>query len=313
MTKEILITGGCGYVGTVLTKSLLENKFRIKVIDIQWYGNYLKKHKNLKILKKDIRDIAAQDIKNVDTIIHLASISNDPSSEVNPKLSWEVGPLATLKLLSLAKEAKVKKFIYASSGSVYGVSKKKKVSEETALFPLSDYNKQKMVTEKIVENFSNFFNTIILRPATICGNSKRLRLDLTVNLLTYQAYKNNLITVYGGNQIRPNLHIDDMISCYIFCIKNNIQGIYNVGFENLSVLDIAKLIQKKTNCKIKVTKSNDPRSYRLYSNKIIKAGYKNNKNVCNAIDELLNFFSKSKFNISKKNINLEVIKKLKIK
>ena len=313
MTKEILITGGCGYVGTALIKSLLENKFRIKVIDIQWYGNYLEKHKNLKILKKDIRDITAQDIKNVDTIIHLASISNDPSSEVNPKLSWEVGPLATLKLLSFAKEAKVKKFIYASSGSVYGVSKKKQVSEETALLPLSDYNKQKMVTEKIVENFSNFFKTIILRPATICGNSKRLRLDLTVNLLTYQSYKNNLITVFGGNQIRPNLHIDDMISCYIFCIKNNIQGIYNVGFENLSVLDIAKLIQKKTNCKIKVTKSNDPRSYRLNSSKILKVGYRNNKNVCNAIDELLEFFNKSKFNISKKNINLEVIKKLKIK
>ena len=132
-------------------------------------------------------------------------------------------------------------------------------------------------------------------------------------MLTYQSYKNNLITVFGGNQIRPNLHIDDMISCYIFCIKNNIQGIYNVGFENLSVLDIAKLIQKKTNCKIKVTKSNDPRSYRLNSSKILKVGYRNNKNVCNAIDELLEFFNKSKFNISKKNINLEVIKKLKIK
>lgn len=245
MIKEILITGGCGYVGTELTKDLLNNNFRVRVIDSQWYGNFLIKHKNLKLIKKDIRNINFEDVKGVSHVIHLASISNDPSSEINPKLSWEVGPLATLRLLNFSKRAKILKFIYASSGSVYGLSKKKKVDESTELLPISDYNKQKMVTEKIVENFSNFFTTIILRPATICGNSSRLRLDLTVNLLTYQAYKKGIIKVFGGSQVRPNLHISDMVECYKFCIKKKLNGIFNVGFENLSVLQIAKIIKKK--------------------------------------------------------------------
>ena len=172
----------------------------------------LPKSKNLEVIKLDLRNIKKVLLKNFSTVIHLASISNDPSSDLNPKLAWEIGPLATYELLELSRKIKIKNFIYASSGSVYGISNKNKVDETTSKLPLSDYNKQKMVTEKVIETYSKDFRTVIFRPATVCGLSKRMRLDVSVNLLTYQAFKNNEITVLGGKQIRPNIHIDDMVS-----------------------------------------------------------------------------------------------------
>ncbi len=312
MKNKILITGACGYIGTNLTCALLKENKQILAIDTQWFGNFLPKNKNLEVIKCDIRKLRSKHFNNVNTIIHLASISNDPSSELNPKLSWEVGPLATLGMLNLAKKNGVKNFIYASSGSVYGISKKNKVEEKHELLPISDYNKQKMITEKIVETFSNQIRTVIIRPATVCGLSKRLRLDTTVNILSYQAYKKKLITVFGGLQIRPNIHIDDMVEVYKFFLNNKKSGIFNVGFENLSVLNIAKMIQKKTKCKIKIIKSNDPRSYRLSSSKIIKEGFKPKKKVSHAIDELLNFFYKKKFLQTSKNINVKHLLNKKI-
>ena len=307
--KNILITGGCGYVGVQLVPRLLDNNYKVIVIDTCWFGNNLKKNKNLIIIKKDIRDIEEKYFNNIDTVIHLASISNDPSSELNPKLAWEVGPLATFKILEICVKKKIKNFFYASSGSVYGVSKKNKVTEKTDLLPISDYNKQKMVTEKILETYSKKIRIVVIRPATVCGFSERLRLDVTVNILTYQAYKNKIITVFGGKQIRPNIHISDMIEIYLFLLKNKkIEGTFNAGFENLSVLKIAKKIQKLTSCKIKILKSNDPRSYRLDSSKLLKTGFKPKKNVDFAISELLNFFKKKKFISSDNNINLKIIK-----
>ena len=307
--KNILITGGCGYVGVQLVPRLLDNNYKVIVIDTCWFGNNLKKNKNLIIIKKDIRDIEEKYFNNIDTVIHLASISNDPSSELNPKLAWEVGPLATYKILEICVKKKIKNFFYASSGSVYGVSKKNKVTEKTDLLPISDYNKQKMVTEKILETYSKKIRIVVIRPATVCGFSERLRLDVTVNILTYQAYKNKIITVFGGKQIRPNIHISDMIEIYLFLLKNKkIEGTFNAGFENLSVLKIAKKIQKLTSCKIKILKSNDPRSYRLDSSKLLKTGFKPKKNVDFAISELLNFFKKKKFISSDNNINLKIIK-----
>ena len=171
-----------------------------------------------------------------------------------------------------------------------------------------------MVTEKVIETYSKDFRTVIFRPATVCGLSKRLRLDVSVNLLTYQAFKNNEITVLGGKQIRPNIHIDDMVSLYNFAIKNkNLNGIYNAGFENISILDIAKKISKITGCKISIKKSNDPRSYRLDSSKIISKGFKPRKNVDTAIYELISFFKKKNFKKTYKNINLELMQKIKVK
>jgi nucleoside-diphosphate-sugar epimerase len=311
--KNILVTGGCGYVGVKLVPQLLDNNYKVTVIDTCWFGNKLKKNKNLILIKKDIRNIEEKYFNNIDTVIHLASISNDPSSELNPKLAWEVGPLATYKILEICVKKRIKNFFYASSGSVYGVSKKLKVTEKTNLLPISDYNKQKMVTEKILETYSKKMRVVVIRPATVCGYSNRLRLDVTVNILTYQAYKNKLITVFGGKQIRPNIHISDMAGIYLFLLKNKkIEGIFNAGFENLSVLKIAKKIQKLTSCKIKILKSNDPRSYRLDSSKLLKTGFKPKKNVDFAILELLNFFNKKNFRSNDNNINLKVIKNKKI-
>jgi nucleoside-diphosphate-sugar epimerase len=312
--EKILITGGCGYIGTNLVKHLLKQKHKITVIDTQWFGNFLPKHKNLKVYKMDIRNINHDIFNNLTTVIHLASISNDPSSDLDPKLAWEVGALATYELLEISKKKKIKNFIYASSGSVYGISKKIKVDELTSKVPISDYNKQKMVTEKVIESFSKDFRTIIFRPATVCGISPRLRLDVSVNLLTYQAYKNKIINVLGGKQIRPNIHIDDMVSLYDFALKNKtLEGIYNAGFENISILDISKMIQKVTNCRINIKASNDPRSYRLDSSKILSKGFKPKKNVNIAVEELLNFFKSNKYKASFKNINLQLMQKINIK
>ena len=186
--EKILITGGCGYIGTNLVNFLKQNH-KVTVIDTQWFGNFLPKSKNLEVIKLDLRNIQKVFLKNFSTVIHLASISNDPSSDLNPKLAWEIGPLATYELLELSRKKKIKNFIYASSGSVYGISKKSIVDEKTTKLPLSDYNKQKMVTEKVIETYSKDFRTVIFRPATVCGLSKRLRLDVSVNLLTYQALK----------------------------------------------------------------------------------------------------------------------------
>lgn len=312
--EKILITGGCGYIGTNLVNFFLKQNHKVTVIDTQWFGNFLPKSKNLEVIKLDLRNIKKVLLKNFSTVIHLASISNDPSSDLNPKLAWEIGPLATYELLELSRKKKVKNFIYASSGSVYGISNKNRVDETTSKLPLSDYNKQKMVTEKVIETYSKDFRTVIFRPATVCGLSKRLRLDVSVNLLTYQAFKNNEITVLGGKQIRPNIHIDDMVSLYNFAIKNkNLNGIFNAGFENISILDIAKKISKITGCKISIKKSNDPRSYRLDSSKIISKGFKPRKNVDTAIYELINFFKKENFKKTYKNINLELMQKIKVK
>ena len=186
---HILITGGCGYTGTILTNDLIELGHKVTVVDIQWFGNFLKNKKNLKIIKKDIRGINKVSFKGVDTIVHLANIANDPSVELNPNLSWEVNVLATQKLIEKAISNKVKHFIFASSGSVYGIKKEKNVTENLSLLPISTYNKTKMVAERILKSYENKIKIHSIRPATVCGYSPRMRLDVSVNMLTFQALK----------------------------------------------------------------------------------------------------------------------------
>ena len=192
--KNLLITGGGGYVGTNLTKELLNEGYKITVLDTFWFGNYLKKHKNLKIIKKDIRDINEKDLKKIDFIVHLASIANDPAAELDAKLTWDVNVLATYKLINLAINQKVKKFIFASSGSVYGIKKEKRVIEDLSLEPVSEYNKSKMIGERVLLSYKDKIDLTILRPATVCGYSPAMRLDVAINALTFGALQNNLIT-----------------------------------------------------------------------------------------------------------------------
>jgi len=315
--KKILITGGGGYIGTNLVHNLLNENYKLKVIDTFWFGNYLKKNKNLQILKKDIRNLTSQDISKTDCIIHLASIANDPAAELDPGLTWNVNVLATYNLINLAVKKGVKKFIFASSGSVYGVKKEKKVTEELNLEPLSEYNKSKMICERILLSYKKDIDLTILRPATVCGYSPSMRLDVAVNALTFAALSKRKIKVYGGKQIRPNLNIHDMVDVYKFFLKKKIEKdkhindtIFNVGFENLSILNIAKRINKslKLKSKIFVEPSNDPRSYRQNSDKIISKGFKPKKKIDHAIKEIEENFIKNKIKFNKKFFRINTLK-----
>ena len=311
---NILILGGGGYVGTPLTLKLLKNKKnKITVVDTFWFGNFLKKNKRLKVIKKDIREVNTKWFKGIDCIIHLANIANDPAVDLTPSLSWDVNVIASMKIMKLAIKNKVKKFIFASSGSVYGVKREKKVTEDLDLVPISVYNKTKMIAERVFMSFKDKIRINCIRPATVCGVSPRMRFDVSVNLLTLQAIKKKQITVFGGNQIRPNIHLQDMIRLYEFFLKRNIpSGFYNAGFENLKIINIAKMIQKKINVKIKVIKSNDPRSYRQDSSKLLRLGFKNMYGVNDAIDELINLNKNGKIKSNLSNYTVKWMKKLKI-
>jgi nucleoside-diphosphate-sugar epimerase len=311
---KILILGGGGYVGSLLTETLLkEKKNKLRVVDTFWFGNHLKKHKRLEIIKKDIRDTNEKWFKGIDCIIHLANIANDPAVDLSPNLSWDVNVITSIKIMKLAIKNKVKKFIFASSGSVYGVKKERKVTEDLDLLPISVYNKTKMVAERVFMSFKDEITVNCIRPATVCGISPRMRFDITVNLLTLHALKNKEITVFGGNQVRPNIHIKDMVRLYDFFLKKNISsGFYNAGFENLKVIDIAKIIQKKTGANIKIIKSNDPRSYRQDSSKLKKLGFVNIYGVNDAIDELINLNKIKKIKVDDTNYTVKWMKKLKI-
>lgn len=293
---NILVTGGSGYIGSKLIPKLLDLNHRVYSIDTDWFGNYLKRNKNLIKIKINIKNINKLKINNkIDCIIHLASISNDIMAEIDKNLSWETSALGTLELMNFALKNKVKRIIYASSGSVYGVKKEKMVTEKISLTPISLYNKVKMVTERVLLSYKNQIEVFIIRPATVCGFSPRMRLDVSVNALTFSALKYKLINVNGGSQIRPNIHINDMVNLYIFFLtkEKKYAGIYNAGFENLFIIDLAKKIQKIIPSKIFIKKnSSDPRSYKISSQKLLKIGFKPQFSVIDAIVDIKNAFEK---------------------
>ena len=285
---KILITGGCGYKGHVLIPKLLLKGYEVIAFDLQWFGNYLVPHKNLSVIKGDVRNIESIPLDGVDCIIHLSSIANDPCGDLNPQLTWEVSALATMQLADKAKRVGIKRFIYASSGSVYGVKEELQVTEELDLKPISEYNKTKMIGERVLLSYQDCMTIQIVRPATVCGYSPRMRLDVAVNLITMQALSKNKITVFGGDQVRPNIHIDDITDLYLHLIDHpEITGIYNAGFENISILDIAKRVIQYVPAEITVTPSNDPRSYRINSDKLLATGFKPKKTVNDAICEMI--------------------------
>lgn len=285
---KLLVTGGCGYKGHVLVPKLLARGYAVTVIDTCWFGNYLQAHDKLIVIKGDVRDIDAINLTGFEGIIHLSSIANDPCGDLDPKLTWEVSALASMQLADKAKRNGVKRFIYASSGSVYGVKDEPQVTEELELKPISEYNKTKMVAERVLLSYQDAMSVQIIRPATVCGYSPRMRLDVSVNMLTMQALSKGKITVFGGTQTRPNIHIDDITDCYIhFLDRPEITGIFNAGFENISILDIAKLVTKYVSAEIIVTESNDPRSYRVNSDKLLATGFKPKKTVEDAIQEVI--------------------------
>lgn len=289
---HVFVTGGCGYKGTVLVPKLLALGHKVTAFDIQWFGDFLNPHPNLKVVRGDVRNIDEIDLSGIDAIIHLSSVANDPCSDLDPKLTWEISCLATMQLADKAARQGIQRFIYASSGSVYGVSDAPDVTEDLELSPLSEYNKTKMCGERILLSYANDMVVQIIRPATVCGYSPRMRLDVAVNLLTMQALDKGQITVLGGNQVRPNIHIDDITDLYLFMLANpEHTGVFNAGFENISIMDIATEVSEIVGAEVEVKPSNDPRSYRVNSDKLLNIGFKPKKTVSDAIRELSGLYA----------------------
>ena len=286
---KILVTGGCGYVGSVLVPKLIEEGHKVLVVDDQWFGNFLPPLPNLRILKKTVEHISSSDLDGIECVIHLANVANDPSVELNQTFSWEINVLHTTQFLELCKRSgSVKKFMYASSGSVYGVKDEPNVTEDLSLIPISAYNKTKMSAERVCLSYSDDFEVFCIRPATVCGVSPRMRFDVVVNMFVMQAFSSNRIIVLGGKQVRPNIHIDDMSAVYIHFLNSSgiNSGTYNAGFENISVMDTARMVQERFKVEIETKPSNDPRSYRQDSSKLLLTGFVKKKGVSEAINEI---------------------------
>ena len=309
---HILVTGGSGFKGSVLIPKLLEDGHQITSIDTNWFGDNLEENSHLNKIKCDIRDIDKIPMRGIDAIIHLANIANDPAVELNQSLSWEVNVLASQQLSDKAIRNGVQKIIYASSGSVYGIKEELKVTEDLPLLPISTYNKTKMVAERVFLSYKDEIEVVCIRPATVCGYSPRMRLDVSVNMLTFQALKNSKITVFGGQQTRPNIHIQDMVNVYRHFIKGKEipSGCYNAGFENISILDIANAVRDQIDAEIIITESSDPRSYRQDSTKLINTGFKPKFNISDAIKEIISKYQGGELKESDINYTVKWMKKL---
>jgi len=306
--RKIFLTGGAGYVGAVLVPKLMAKGYQVKVLDLYMFGEDVlsseKDHPGLVQIKGDIRNrkLLEKEIPGYDTVIHLACISNDPSFELDPALAKSINYDAFLDLVDVSKKAKVKNFIYASSSSVYGIKEELDVTEDLPLEPLTDYSKYKAECEKVLMAAADKdFIITIVRPSTVCGYSPRLRLDLTVNILTNQAVNKGKITVFGGEQKRPNLHIQDMCDAYLFLLEQPDERIhkkiYNIGFQNLKVKEIAEVVRKTIDPKIPIefTPTNDLRSYHVSSKKIKEElGFEAKRTVEEAVLDLKKAFAEGK-------------------
>ncbi len=327
---NLLITGGSGYVGTRLIYRLLSKNINIHNYDISLFGDdHLPKNKNFYYHKKDLRDIKSFEevIKKnkIDVVLHLACISNDPTFELNSKISKEINFTAFEPLVKISKSYGVKKFIYASTCSVYGVSDQPEVKEDHPLLPITDYNKFKALCEPVLNKYiDSDFHGITIRPATVCGYSEKMRFDLTVNILTNFAFNKGFIKVFGGQQRRPNCHIEDMCNLYEKIIFENISEfngeIFNLGSENLKIIEIAEMIKSlmksrySKDIEIKIEESSDPRSYHINSDKIKKLlNFEFKYKVNDAINDLLNEFDKGnlKDSFEEKWSNISTLKKNK--
>lgn len=335
--KEVLVVGGAGYVGSALIPKLLRNGYKVRVFDLYIYSRSKKlgedifgdliNDKNLEQIKGDVRNPFATDraVRGMDAVIHLACISNDPSFDLDPQLGKSVNYLAFFPFLKAVNKYKPKRLIYASTGSVYGVKKDKEVTEDLPLEPITDYALYKVFCEKALADHVPLSQTtwVILRPNTVCGYAPRQRLDLVVNILTNHAVNKGIITVFGGKQSRPNLHIDDVTDAYVKFLEypdKKISGkIFNVSYKNQTVMQIAKLVKKVVgnHVKIQVKPTDDPRSFRVSTKKIEKElGWRPKKTVEDAIRGLVQAFKEGKLTNSLNDpiyYNIKTMQLLKMK
>jgi nucleoside-diphosphate-sugar epimerase len=305
--KRVMITGGAGYVGAALVPALLKRGYEVTVLDLYLYGDDVlagsRNNQGLREIKGDIRDTKAirKALEGCDAVIHLACISNDPSFELDPGLGKSINLDAFVPLVRASKAAGVKRFIYASSSSVYGV-KDGEVTEDRSLDPLTDYSKFKADCEALLDREREpGFVCVTVRPATVCGYSTRQRLDVVVNILTNLGYHKGEISVFGGDQLRPNIHIQDMVEVYLLFLEAEdkaVDGrIYNVGDENHSVLELAQMVAARVGpqAKLVVKPTNDPRSYHISSQKILdELGWKPSHSIDEAIGDLIAAFKAGK-------------------
>ena len=324
---KIFLIGGGGYVGSALVPKLINLGYEVTVYDLFIYGKeVLEKNSNLTLIEGDIRDInlLSKSLKNHDSIIHLACISNDPSFELNPKLGKSINLDCFRPLVEVAVKENIKRFIYASSSSVYGIKKEKNVTETLTLEPLTDYSKFKVECEKILSKFtSDEFETVIIRPATVCGYAKRQRLDVVVNILTNLAFNKRKIKVFGGNQLRPNIHIQDMANIYIEVLKAEkklVNGeIFNAGYDNFTVSDIALTVKEVigSDIEIETLPTDDNRSYHVSSEKIKKTlNFTPKYTIKDAIRDLKKAFDEKKLPDSLENskyFNIKKMQEIKLK
>ena len=303
--KNILITGGGGYAGAVLAPRLLNEGCRVTVLDLMIYGEaVLPQHSRLTVLKGDIRN--GQLLRDVlpghDAVIHLACISNDPSFELNPELGKSINLDAFRPLVEISKESGVKRFVYASSSSVYGIKSEMDVHEEMILEPLTDYSRFKAECEEIlIASQSSEFTAVTIRPATVCGYSPRQRLDVVVNILTNLAYHKREISVFGGAQLRPNIHISDMVESYVVVLNAPIEDvagkIYNAGYENQPVRELAETVRSVVgdDVRLMTTPTDDNRSYHISSEKIRRElGFRAKHSIREAVIDLVKAFEDGK-------------------
>ncbi len=320
--KTILVLGGGGYVGCNLVRKLLRKNYQVIAYDLFLYKkdvfNDLLDNKDLKIINGDIRDLNKLEnfLENTNIIIHLACISNDPSYELNPNLGKDINFDCFPKLINKVKKYNIEQFIYASSSSVYGVKEENSVTEDLKAEPITDYSKFKLECEGILFNESAKYNKTIIRPATVCGYSERQRLDVIVNILTNHAYFNKKIIIHGGDQLRPNIHIDDMSESYLKVIENSEKSnneIFNVGDENHSVKKLAEMVNLSCpDAQLIHEKIEDQRSYKISSEKIFnKIGFKTQKTISDAINDLVDAFKNKKLTNTFKDdqyYNIRIIK-----
>lgn len=313
--KSVLVTGGAGYVGSVLVPRLLKAGYIVKVLDLYLFGEdvleAVRGHPNLEEIRGDIRDqgLLRENLQGMDSVIHLACISNDPSFELNPHLGKSINFDAFEPLVRISKENGVRRFVYASTASVYGVSDQPNVTESHPLVPLTDYNKFKAMCEPtLLEAQCSNFDTVIVRPATVCGFSPRQRFDLTVNILTNHAVNNGIIKVFGGAQKRPNIHIEDVVDLYLLLLNESPERIagktFNAGYQNHTVLEIAEIVQKVVErsanigkkLETVITPSDDSRSYHISSQKIREElGFCPKRTIEDAVEDLIKAFSSNEY------------------
>lgn len=308
MKQTVLVTGGAGYVGSALVPQMLDRGYRVKVLDLFIYGedvfDDVRAHPDLELVRGDLRDQALLRtiLPGCETVIHLACISNDPSFELNPELGKSINYDAFEPLVQISQAAGVQRFIYASSSSVYGVKDVPNVTEEMALEPLTDYSKYKALCEQVLaEEAAPGFTTVTVRPSTVCGYAKRLRLDLVVNILTAAAWHDGRIRIFGGDQMRPNIHIADMVAVYLDLLVQPdelVDGeIFNAGNENLTVRELADVVRRNVDPSIEfeVVPTNDNRSYRVSDEKLRgRIGLAPRHTIGDAVRELCDAFRAGK-------------------